>query len=284
MTSNTDPASPASAPSHARPGPAPADALPALAPFADDTARTADVLDRYREQGHVTVSGVLDEGEIERAVADVMRWVDERAPALTPAERAKFFERSDDAASRLPRWIDHPVRYVPSFEALARSPRLVRWIETLIGPGVDVYFSQVFFKPPGEGSPKPAHQDNAFAGPNDPDGLVTAWIALDDATPDNGCLQFVDGSHRGPVLPHRAPPGAPYHLQIDGASLAPLRFTWAPVGKGGVSFHHGGTIHRSGPNRSAHWRRAAAITYVTKHTVFADPKLAYDPALRLAIT
>jgi phytanoyl-CoA hydroxylase len=51
-------------------------------------------------------------------------------------------------------------------------------VEALIGPGVDVYFSQIFFKPPEGGSPKPAHQDNWYAGPNNVEGLVTAWIAL----------------------------------------------------------------------------------------------------------
>jgi phytanoyl-CoA hydroxylase len=45
-----------------------------------------------------------------------------------------------------------------------------------------------FFKPPEGGGPKPAHHDNFSFGPNDPEGVVTAGIALDDAALENGCL------------------------------------------------------------------------------------------------
>jgi ectoine hydroxylase-related dioxygenase (phytanoyl-CoA dioxygenase family) len=218
--------------------------------------------------------------QMDAAVADAMQWVSELIPTLSATERAKTVE----AGRGMPRWIDHPVLKRPQFRALAAHPPLVAAVESLIGKGVDVYFSQIFFKPPEEGSPKPAHQDNFYAGPNNPDGLVTAWVALDEASPDNGCLYFVDGSHRGPIHPHSAPKNQPFHLQISEADLAPLRFAAAPVPKGGVSFHHGGTIHRSSANRSPRWRRAVAITYVTKDTYFGDPKLNYDDGARVAIT
>ena len=65
--------------------------------------------------------------------------------------------------------------------------------------GVSVYFSQIFFKAPEGGGPKPAHQDNFYFGPTDIEGIVTAWIALDDATLENGCLYFGDGTNQGPV-------------------------------------------------------------------------------------
>ena len=51
---------------------------------------------------------------------------------------------------------------------MARSQALVSLVEALIGPGVSVYFSQIFFKPPEGGGPKPAHQDNFYFGPTDP--------------------------------------------------------------------------------------------------------------------
>ena len=234
----------------------------------------------YRRNGHATQAGIFTPAQMDAAVADAMQWVAEIIPTLSGADRAKSVE----AGSSMPRWIDHPVLKRPHFRALASHPPLVAAIESLVGRGVDVYFSQIFFKPPEQGSPKPAHQDNFYAGPNNPEGLVTAWIALDEASLENGCLYFVDGSHRGPILPHTAPKDQPFHLQIGEADLAPLRFTPAPVPKGGVSFHHGGTIHRSSANTSPHWRRAVAITYVTKDTYFGDPKLNYDSGARVAIS
>lgn len=241
------------------------------------------MIDAYRRTGHVTLEAIFTDAEMDEAVADAMAWVEEFKPRLDETEARKVME-AGMGKDGLPRWIDHPVRHRPAFERLARHPKLVRAVETLIGPGVDVYFSQIFFKPPEAGSPKPAHQDNFYAGPNNPDGLVTAWIALDAATLQNGCLQFVDGSHLGEIYPHAAPPGEPFHLQIPAQVEARLPFADAPVGRGGVSFHHGGTIHRSAANRSSVWRRAAALTYVTKDTRFDDPKLNYQSSQRLSIS
>ena len=53
-------------------------------------------------------------------------------------------------------------------ERLARDPRLVGLVEQILGAGVSVYFSQIFFKAPEGGGPKPAHQDNFTSGPTDP--------------------------------------------------------------------------------------------------------------------
>jgi len=243
----------------------------------------ATFVDSYRRDGHATLVDVFPPSAMDRAITDAMQWVEEIIPTLEATERRKVVEvigRSVD----VPRWIDHPVLKRPTFRELAAEPTLVRAVEALIGPGVDVYFSQIFFKPPEGGSPKPAHQDNWYAGPNDVEGLVTAWVALDEASVENGCLYFVDGSHKGPLMLHFAPDGQPFHLQIDQEALEAHHFTAAPVPKGGVSFHHGGTIHRSSANHSGQWRRAVSITYVTKSTYFGDPKLNYDQRLRVPIT
>lgn len=254
-----------------------------MSAVAEAVAGLSDFVETYRRDGHATLQHVFEGSAMDEATADAMRWVGEIMPTLAGADRNKVVE-AGSGKDAIPRWIDHPVLKRPAFRKLAAAPALVGAVEAIIGVGVDVYFSQIFFKPPGGGSPKPAHQDNWYAGPNDPEGLVTAWVALDEASLENGCLYFVDGSHRQPLIRHFAPPDQPFHIQIDEADLRNSTFTPAPVAKGGVSFHHGGTIHRSSANHSAQWRRAVAITYVTKSTYFGDPKLNYDQSLRVAIT
>ncbi|MEO8835765.1 MAG: phytanoyl-CoA dioxygenase family protein [Caldimonas sp.] len=182
------------------------------------------------------------------------------------------------------RKLDNPHTHRPAVQLLARDPRLVGLVEQVIGAGVSVYFSQIFFKPPEGGGPKPAHQDNHYFGPTDRDGLVTAWIALDDATLENGCLFFGDGTNLGPVHAHVAPAGEPFNLQLPVAVLERQPMTPAPVRRGGVSFHHGSTFHQSGPNHSTRWRRACALHYVRNDVEFATPALPYDHALKLRIT
>lgn len=236
----------------------------------------------YRERGHVTMPGLLSRAEAEALVADIHATGERFLADLPPAQRAWYVDGGVKAREVL-RKLDNPHRHVPSVQALARHPRLLGWVRSIIGPGLSVYFSQVFFKPPEGGGPKPAHQDNFYFGPNDREGLVTAWVALDDATLENGCLFFAEGTHRGPVHPHVAPPDEPFNLQLPADVLARHPAVAAPVPCGGVSFHHGNTFHHSGPNHSTRWRRAVALHYVNAGTRFETPALPFDESLRLPV-
>ncbi|MCW5635061.1 MAG: phytanoyl-CoA dioxygenase family protein [Rubrivivax sp.] len=237
----------------------------------------------FRDRGHLTVPGLLTPAECAQLVANIHAWGERFLADLPPAQRAWYVDGGVKARDVL-RKLDNPHRHVPSVQALAAHPALVRWVESIIGGGLSVYFSQVFFKPPEGGGPKPAHQDNFYFGPNDREGLVTAWVALDDATVDNGCLFFGEGTNRGPVHAHVAPADEPFNLQLAADVLAAQPMTPAPVPRGGVSFHHGNTFHQSGPNHSAHWRRAIALHYVNAGTRFVQPALPYDETLRLRVS
>lgn len=242
----------------------------------------ADVA-HYRHVGHVTLPGVFDTARAAEVVADIEAWGEEFLAELPPGQRAWYVDGGVKARTVL-RKLDNPHHHRESVRRLARDPALVGAVESLIGAGVSVYFSQIFFKPPEGGGPKPAHQDNYYFGPNDLEGVVTAWIALDDATLENGCLYFGDGSNRGPVYAHEAPPDEPYNLQLPARILERQPMSPAPVLRGGVSFHHGNTFHQSGPNLSARWRRACALHYVNARTFFERPALPYDDALKLRIS
>ena len=237
----------------------------------------------YRHQGHLTINGVFNSAEMDAVVRDIEQW-GESFLADLPAERRAWYVDGGVQARTVLRKLDNPHAQREAVQALARDRRLVDRVEALIGLGVSVYFSQIFFKPPEGGGPKPAHQDNFYFGPTDIEGVVTAWIALDGATLENGCLYFGDGTHKGPVYGHFAPQGEPYNLQLRQAVLAKQPMSPAPVRKGGVSFHHGNTFHQSGPNHSPHWRRACALHFVRNDVEFATPALPYDHSLKLRVS
>jgi len=237
----------------------------------------------YRHWGHLTVPCLFEVGQTEAVIEDIQAWGEAFVAELPPAQRAWYLDGGVKARAVL-RKLDNPHHHRDAVRRLAAAPALVDIVESLIGPGVSVYFSQIFFKPPEGGGPKPAHQDNYYFGPNDIEGVVTAWIALDDATLENGCLYFGDGSNRGPVYPHVAPADEPYNLQLPAEILARQPMSPAPVMRGGVSFHHGNTFHQSAPNLSTRWRRACALHYVNEHTFFEHPALPYDDTLKLRIS
>ncbi len=244
---------------------------------------TGAQLQSYRERGHLTVPGVFAPQRMDAIIADIERWGEAVLAGLPPGQRAWYVDGGVKARTVL-RKLDNPHHQREAVRRLAFEPRLVEIVEALIGPGVSVYFSQIFFKPPEGGGPKPAHQDNYYFGPDDPESLVTAWIALDDATPENGCLYYAEGTNRGLVYAHVAPPDEPYNLQLPAETQALHAATAAPVPRGGVSFHHGNTFHHSGPNLSKRSRRACALHYVRNTTVFDHPALPYNHELKLRIT
>ena len=243
----------------------------------------AEDLAVYRRDGHVTLAGIFRPAEMDAAVVDVMAWADTVLEGLSEADRHWYVDRSVVSAEVL-RKLDNPHFHRPFFRDLAADPRLVSAVEAVLGPGVGVYFSQIFFKPPHGGGPKPVHQDNYYFGPSNPDGVVTAWIALDDATTENGCLYFGDGTHLGPVYHHVAPADRRFDLHVPDAIAAEHPMTPAPVPKGGVSLHHGGTFHQSSDNRSERWRRACALHYVSNKTRFVTPALPYDDTMVIRVT
>jgi ectoine hydroxylase-related dioxygenase (phytanoyl-CoA dioxygenase family) len=249
------------------------------------TSATLDAADLalYRHRGHLTVNGVFAADEMDALVRDIERWGESFLAALPPEQRGWYDDGGEKARTVL-RKLDNPHFHREAVQQVARDPRLVGLVERILGAGVSVYFSQVFFKAPEGGGPKPAHQDNFYFGPTDIEGVVTAWIALDDATLENGCLYFGDGTNQGPVYLHLAPQGEPYNLQLPAAILEKQPMTPAPVRKGGVSFHHGNAFHQSAPNHSAHWRRACALHYVRNDVEFAHPALPYDHGLKFRVS
>ena len=149
----------------------------------------------YRHQGHLTVNGVFAAGEMDALTRDIEEWGASFLAEL-PAEQRAWYGDGGVKARTVLRKLDNPHFHRDAVKAIARDPRLVGLAEQFIGSGVSVYFSQIFFKAPEGGGPKPAHQDNYYFGPTDIEGVVTAWIALDDATEENGCLDFIKGSHK----------------------------------------------------------------------------------------
>ena len=90
----------------------------------------------------------------------------------------------------------------PAFVALARDPRLVALLEPLIGPDIVLMHSKLAAKPLRvDAGPVVWHQDGAFF-PHSTCDVPTLMVMLDDATPDNGCLHMVRGSHRLGYLVH----------------------------------------------------------------------------------
>lgn len=239
-------------------------------------------LEEFRRTGHLTVIDVFSEREIESALEDLSVWAEQFLESL-PEEKRSWYLEPAGAGKPLLRKLDNPVFHRHVFAQLARHPSLVRMVEQILGDGVSVFFSQVFMKPQEVGGRKPIHQDNFYFGPEDPNATLTAWIALDDATTENGCLYYCN-IHQLSLARHEAPADEPFNLQIPEVLARQFEMLPAPVPRGGVSFHHGNTPHQSSANRSERPRRAAAFHFIRNDARLSSPALSYPSELMVKVT
>ena len=234
----------------------------------------------FRRTGHLTLADIFTPAEVDAAITDLDAWSSEFLGSMRSEQRAWYLEGGSDRP--LLRKLDNPVHHREVFRRMASHPKLVAIVHQLIGHGVGVFFSQVFMKPPEVGGPKPIHQDNFYFGPSDLDATLTVWIALDEATIENGCLYY-SNVHQSKIFPHVAPEGEPFNLQIPADQARQFEMSPEPVPRGGVSFHHGNTPHQSSANRSPSPRRAAAFHYLLNSARLADSGLNYDASLSVPI-
>ncbi|GMK46788.1 hypothetical protein PghCCS26_39170 [Paenibacillus glycanilyticus] len=133
-----------------------------------------------------------------------------------------------------------------------------------------IWHDQVQYKPPITGGPTNWHQDHPLWPIIQPADLVSAWVALDDAVIENGCMWMVPGSHKwGNHQRYLAntPDFMPYHKQPEMLpNNAVVNAVPFEIKKGQVGYHHCLTWHGSPNNRSEMKRRAIAVHYMPGHT------------------
>src|SRR5690606_38440003 len=96
----------------------------------------------------------------------------------------------------------HLVARSPLRRSLAHHPVLGGRCADLVGPDVNLYWDQAVYKKPEKPRRFPWHQDNGYCYV-EPQLYLTCWLALTDATVENGCPQVVPGVHRVGTIRHR---------------------------------------------------------------------------------
>jgi len=143
--------------------------------------------------------------------------------------------------------------------AICEKPLIRETIETLLESPARLWSDQTIMKPAHHGSVVPWHQDTSYWGQ---EKRMTCWLAIDDATPENGCMRMIPGSHlRGQLeFTPKAFEGVDVSLLETNGVNADTQI-YVPVPAGCASFHHPLTLHASDPNSTNRSRRAIAITY-----------------------
>jgi hypothetical protein len=148
---------------------------------------------------------------------------------------------------------------------LATHPRVVDGVESILGPDIIVHSARVMVKPPHDPGYVSWHQDGTYTGLNSSPTL-TAWIALTDSTPENGCVRVVAGSHHKPALEHVRTDGRADLMnrgEIEALDFDRSRIVDVVLRAGEMSMHDSNIIHGSEPNRSDVPRIGFNVSYAT---------------------
>ncbi|HEX4875467.1 MAG TPA: phytanoyl-CoA dioxygenase family protein [Chitinophagaceae bacterium] len=159
-------------------------------------------------------------------------------------------------------------RITPGLHDVLWNPAFLMAASQLLG-NVPVRFwhDQIFWKPPRQGGVVAWHQDYSYWTRTKPIAHLTCWCGLDDASAENGCLQYIPGSHRWGLLPKPVIAGELEGIKDyldDEQKMLFEKPSLAELKAGEAVFHHSLTLHGSGANTSARPRRAFVIN------VFAD--------------
>jgi hypothetical protein len=212
-----------------------------------------DQVEQYRDNGYLFPLDVFGSGqvgfiraELEQARMDAVKLgLENEWPQLTRAN-AHYL--------------------LPFVYQVATAPRLLDAVESILGPDLLLWSAEFFIKGAHTDKIVSWHQDLTYWGLGETDDEITAWVALSEVSVESGCMRFVPGSHRQPLLPHRdtfdesnlLSRGQEVEVEVDENEAVDVLLR-----PGQVSLHHGRIFHASGPNQSDHDRIGLVFRFLT---------------------
>jgi phytanoyl-CoA hydroxylase len=197
-----------------------------------------------------------------------------REPKLSEAQhdemQARFLSLDPPVRASLVRKFVGFTKQHPPLGSLARDPALLGVLGMLVGDKVRLYQSQALVKPSG-GREKPWHQDHAYFNFPLDTRIVVVWIALDQATPENGCMFVVPRGHTSPLIHFQRRDWQICDTDMEGRQAVSL-----PMAAGDVLLFDGKLPHGTPPNRTSQQRWAVQYHYVPARAEMVEP------AVRLA--
>lgn len=213
--------------------------------MANERSLDAGQVAAYRRDGFLFPLPVLSAAQAARLADEVLAFVD-RGPGRHPVP-----------------WTQKAYLLLPSLDALVRDARLTDAVASILGEDLLVLSADLFVKRARSTARITWHQDVNYWELEPLGDVLTAWVALTEARPDNGCMRYAAGRHLG-RLAHEERPAADnmltrgQEIAVDIPEGDAVDVVLAP---GEASFHHALAPHASGPNTTDAPRIGFAIRY-----------------------
>ncbi|HEX3724739.1 MAG TPA: phytanoyl-CoA dioxygenase family protein [Pirellulales bacterium] len=213
----------------------------------------------FHQHGYLAGVRLLDERQVE-----MLR--EELAELTVPAHphHELFYEYNSNESVDPARVLFHALgawRIMPGFHDILWHPAFAVPASQLLGGAVRFWHDQLFCKPAHHGGVVAWHQDYSYWTRTEPMSHLTCWVGLDHATRDNGCLQYIPGSHRWHLLPVTGLAGDMNAIQsvLSSEQKSQFRPVAIELASGECAFHHPLMVHGSFENTTDGPRRATVI-------------------------
>lgn len=226
------------------------------------TMLTLDEVAAFHESGFISIPQIT--------TADEVGWIRDACDRLFE-QRAGWgtgdlfdFAGTDapGTALKAPQ-LSHPSKYEPALLNTHFHASALVMARQLLGPAAQFVFDHSMLKPARTGSSTPWHQDEAFYPFKGGSNVLTFWMPLQDVDAQNGCLDFIPGSNKGPLLPHQRINNDPRIHGLEALGVDETLKVACPLSAGGATIHGYHTLHHSNPNVSDGPRRAYAVLFGT---------------------
>ena len=214
-----------------------------------------DVIDRFASHGFAVIPQLFEHSEIQQ-VREALDGLFSDYDRLPAGHTYDLDGRSGNGMGKIPA-IRNTLSLLPGLASTRGLTEALNWAERLMGPGAELLWDAAIYKPPGESSETPWHQDEGVYQYHRkrPRWIVYFWVAVDDIDASCGAIRFVSGSHRGPLHRHAWRNGdSATSLEVVG--LEEIEGVTIPLGQGDATVHHLRTLHGSGANSSGRCRKA----------------------------
>ena len=216
----------------------------------------------FEENGFVTLADVISADELAKLRETCINLLDSAAGREEGDQFDLAGNSADMSKAKLPQ-IMNPSKYAPALRDLKYRQEARVIAQQLLGESVEQVNEHFIIKPSFCGSETPWHQDQAYHDPALRYNSTNVWLALSDATLDNGCMQYVPGSHHMDVLPHHNIGHDPTTagLEVDDPGQYSERAVACPVQAGCAVIHRSYVLHYAGPNSTENPRLAYVLVF-----------------------
>ena len=209
---------------------------------------TNEQLKFYQDNGYLLLENVITNEQLKKLQEITYEFID-RSRTLTESDDVYDLDEGHCAEQpRLTR-IKLPHKQHQYFDNILKKSGVTQVLRDILGANATLLTSKLNTKSPGGGAAVEWHQDWAFY-PHTNDNLLAFGLMLEDVTIENGPLQVIPGSHKGPILSHHNNGVFCGAVDPDDPNFNREKITTLTGRAGCMTIHHARTLHGSAPNKS----------------------------------